>query len=188
MAAILNPTSLTTHTDRSGHDRPGHDGAGLDGTGSIAPWNRAGALERRPVERHLHLVTDAPRVSSRRRPVRSILGGVALALLVALAAVGALQFLGADAAASTPASTTDITDPVGVDAAVASAPAAVQVSAPVAPAPVEVVVKSGETIWAVARRLKPHGDLRHLVDSLIERAGGASVSVGQHIDVSGLLD
>jgi len=100
---------------------------------------------------------------------------------VAFAAMGVVPFLGADAAASTPASTADISstpEPV-----VAAAP----VSVPPAPAEV-VVVQAGDSLWTIARRLQPKGDLRHLVDRLIDRVGATTVSRGQHIDVRGLLD
>jgi|GEM_PF-1259031 len=153
---------------------------------ALAPWNRVSSTTRPAAQRHLHLVVPAFHPVQPRRPVRSIVGGVILAFLLALAAVGALQFFGANAAASTPALTTEHTDPTGAGVAAASAPVAVQVAQPALPA--EVVVKSGESIWAVARRLQPQGDVRHLVDALIERAGGASVVAGQHINVSGLLN
>ncbi|MSW56006.1 MAG: hypothetical protein F2835_04470 [Actinobacteria bacterium] len=123
--------------------------------------------------------------AARRSPVRVLLAGLGLAVLVAFAAMGIVPFLGADAAASTPASSADTTSPAGADALSASVP----VVAPVAVvAPLEIVVQSGDSLWTVARRLQPRGDLRHLVDRLIERVGSTSVTRGQHIDVSGLLD
>jgi hypothetical protein len=61
--------------------------------------------------------------------------------------------------------------------------------APVAvAAPSEIIVQSGDSLWTVARRLQPQGDLRGLVDRLIERVGSTSVTRGQHINVSGLVD
>jgi hypothetical protein len=181
MAAILNPTALTAHAELA-ETFLGHPG-------STAPWNRADALDREPAGRHLHLVSDhrgsaaVPEATARGR-VTTVLSGLALAFLVALAAIGLLQFLGADAAASTPASTTDITTPVGAAVPEASAPPEVVAN----PGPVEMVVQSGDSLWTVARRLQPHGDVRRLVDRLIERNGGIAVTVGQHLDVRGLLD
>lgn len=195
MAAILNPTALSAHADlvecilESG---PASE--------PVAPWNRASVRSSAATSselraaRHLRLVTDpAPATAvSRRRPVRVLLGGLGLAVLVAFAAMGVLPFLGADAAASTPASPTEATSPAVADAPAASAPVEASVasadSPSVASAPTEVIVQQGDSIWTVARRLQPRGDLRHLVDALIERAGGASVVRGQHIDVRGLLD
>lgn len=174
MAAILNPTALSAHADLAG--------SLLEAPSPVAPWNRAEALEARRPVRHLHLVTEPVVVTqvARRSPLRVLLAGLGLAVLVAFAAMGIVPFLGADAAASTPASSADTSSPSVVDAPLASAP--------VVAAPVEIVVQSGDSLWTVARRLQPHGDLRHLVDRLIERVGGTSVTRGQHIDVTGLLD
>jgi len=151
----INPTRLSTTAGRGAHP---------------APWNRPGAFEPRP--RHLRLVTESERVE-RPRPSHRLQGlalGLGLAVLVALASVGVLAFLGADAAASTPASTTGAT-------AVAVAESA---------APRWVVVQPGDSLWTVARRLQPSGDVRALVDRLAERAG-ASIIAGQRIDVTGLV-
>jgi len=189
MAAILNPTTLSAPATPRSTQRSstGVAESFLEGSPSIAPWNRAEAFEpRRPV-RHLHLVTEpiAPAPAARRSPVRVMLAGLGLAVLVAFAAMGIVPFLGADAAAFTPASSADTSSPAGADAQTASAP----VVAPVAvAAPSEIIVQSGDSLWTVARRLQPHGDLRGLVDRLIERVGSASVTRGQHIDVSGLVD
>ena len=190
MAAILNPTALSAHAELAESflaDSRASSTAHPAGA-SVAPWNRADALEARRPVRHLQLVTEpAPSVSvARRSPVRVLLAGLGLAVLVAFAAMGIVPFLGADAAASTPASSADTTSPIGAGAQVASAPVAAPVE--VVAAPVEIVVQAGDSLWTVARRLQPHGDLRHLVDRLIERVGGTSVTRGQHINVSGLLD
>lgn len=142
-----------------------------------APWNRPGAFEPRP--RHLRLVTDAERTrrtarTERPAPSRRLRGlslGLGLAALVALASLGILAVLGADAAASTPASTTGAT--------------AVAVAEPSTPR--WVVVQSGDSLWTVARRLQPTGDVRALVDRLAARVG-ASIVAGQRIDVAGLVD
>ena len=185
MAAILNPTAHSNHTDGSNDAGRSNDADGseslLDGSSALAPWNRAEARQMlRPV-RHLHLVTEPAPVAfvARRRPVRILVAGLGLAVLVAFAAIGVLPFLGADAAAVTPASSADTTSPAVADAVPASAPAA---------APVAIVAQQGDSLWSIARRLQPRGDLRHLVDRLIERVGGTSVTRGQHIDVTGLVD
>jgi hypothetical protein len=114
-----------------------------------------------------------------------MLAGLGLAVLVAFAAMGIVPFLGADAAAFTPASSADTTSPAGADAQIASAPVVAPV---VVAAPTEIIVQSGDSLWTVARRLQPQGDLRGLVDRLIERVGSTSVTRGQHINVSGLVD
>lgn len=160
----------------------------LDRPVPVAPWNRAGAA--RPVGdrvRHLRLVTTAPAPVApvapvaRRGRVRTLLAGLGLAGLVSLASVGVLAFLGADAAASTPASSTGAT--LSVVAPVAT-PSTVAESA----APRWVVVQPGDSLWTLARRLQPKGDLRRLVDRLAERVGGAAITAGQRVDVSGLVD
>jgi len=184
MAAILNPTALTAPATQTGADLAE---SLIEGSSSVAPWNRAEAFEpRRPV-RHLHLVTEpvAPAPTARRSPVRVMLAGLGLAVLVAFAAMGIVPFLGADAAAFTPASSADTTSPAGADAQIASAPVVAPV---VVAAPTEIIVQSGDSLWTVARRLQPQGDLRGLVDRLIERVGSTSVTRGQHINVSGLVD
>jgi hypothetical protein len=50
------------------------------------------------------------------------------------------------------------------------------------------LVRSGDTLWGIARTLKPEGDLRPLVDGLADRAGGAGLQPGQRIDLRGLVD
>ncbi len=114
-------------------------------------------------------------VRAPRRRVRALVSGVVLAALVALASLGVLALTGADAAASSPASSTTRVPSVAVDVAAASTPT-------------DVVVRQGDTLWSIARRLHPSGDVRALVDQLARRAGGSSLTVGQRIDVRGLLD
>ena len=165
MAALLNPIALTLDPPA---DRP------ATGPSSVAPWNRSES--RRPAApRHLQLVTQAA-PAARRNPLRVLLAGLGLAVLVAFAAMGIVPFLGADAAASTPASSTDLPQ------------VAASVATPAPAGPQEIVVQSGDSLWTIARRLQPRGDLRHLVDRLIERVGATTVTRGQHIDVRGLLD
>jgi hypothetical protein len=146
-----------------------------------APWNEPAPRPSRPQLRLLEggltetVPCPTPAAAVGRRPLVALVGGVAVAVLVALAAVGAVGLLGADAAASGPASTATTPHPTGADATTTS-------SAPV------VVVQPGDTLWAIARRLRPSGDIRPLVDELAARAGGAAVDAGQRIDLTGLLD
>ena len=157
---------------------------------SAAPWNEPGlrlisggldpaAPSGRPVgsapaitgRAHMQMATK----SATGRVMHTVIAGLALAVLFALAAVGALTLLGADAAATVPASSAGINRPTGVDATTTSS------------APVEVVVQPGDTLWTIARRLHPTGEIRGLVDALAERAGGSSLDAGQRIDISGLI-
>jgi hypothetical protein len=43
------------------------------------------------------------------------------------------------------------------------------------------VVQPGDTIWSIARSLEPAGDVRLVVDQLVELNGGAPVAVGQRL-------
>jgi hypothetical protein len=43
------------------------------------------------------------------------------------------------------------------------------------------VVQPGDTLWSIARRLQPEGDVRPLVDALADRNGGAGVQAGQRL-------
>lgn len=47
------------------------------------------------------------------------------------------------------------------------------------------VVQPGDTLWALARRLQPEGDVRPLVHRLVELNGGSSLEVGQRIVLPG---
>lgn len=142
---------------------------------STAPWNRpdhapSGRVRLRVIEGGR---SQRPATTS----VRPLVGWVAV--LLAALAVGAVallvssQVLGADAV-PVPASTAG-SHLAGADASTSSAPA-------------EVVVQPGDTLWSIARALKPSGDVRPLVDRLVERTGGVTVVAGQRLDVSGLLD
>jgi hypothetical protein len=51
------------------------------------------------------------------------------------------------------------------------------------PGPITYVVEPGDTIWSIARRLQPSGDVRDLVRSLVAANGGAEVDVGDRLVV-----
>lgn len=140
---------------------PGHDRPGLrviEGGRSRRGPIRAEGRATRP----LH-----PAVYRRRRI------GVLMSVLV-VAAVVWLAVIGAASVAQGP---------------MAAGPTAMQAAsgATASPAPVRsYVVKPGDTLWTVARHLQPSGDVRHLVDALAERNGGASLQVGQSLQLDGL--
>ena len=43
------------------------------------------------------------------------------------------------------------------------------------------VVQPGDTVWGIARRLQPQGDIRSLVDQLSRQLGGRPLEVGQRL-------
>lgn len=46
-----------------------------------------------------------------------------------------------------------------------------------------VVVAPGDTLWSIARRLQPTGDVRPLVDRLAAANGGAAIAAGDRLVV-----
>lgn len=45
------------------------------------------------------------------------------------------------------------------------------------------VVQPGDTLWSIARRLQPEGDVRPLVDQLVDLNGGTDLGVGQRLSI-----
>jgi nucleoid-associated protein YgaU len=48
-----------------------------------------------------------------------------------------------------------------------------------------VVVQAGDTLWSIARQLEPTGDVRPVVDQLVELNGSAPLQPGQRVVVPG---
>ncbi|HWJ96506.1 MAG TPA: LysM peptidoglycan-binding domain-containing protein [Acidimicrobiales bacterium] len=46
-----------------------------------------------------------------------------------------------------------------------------------------VTVEAGDTLWSIARRIQPSGDVRSLVDRLTATYGTAPLQVGQEVTV-----
>jgi hypothetical protein len=92
---------------------------------------------------------------------------VAAAVLAVLLAVGALLAVRGVALAVAPS-------PPGSGGAVAPAAGPTTV----------VVVQPGDTLWAMARRLQPEGDVRPLVDRLAEAHGNGPLQAGERLEVS----
>lgn len=63
--------------------------------------------------------------------------------------------------------------------------AAPTASAPPAPAAAVHVVAPGDTIWSIARRLQPEGDVRATVDRLVAAHGSAVLQPGDRIALAG---
>ena len=49
----------------------------------------------------------------------------------------------------------------------------------------DYVVQPGDTVWSVARRLQPEGDVRPVVDRLVAGHGGAGLVAGEVVHVDG---
>ena len=45
------------------------------------------------------------------------------------------------------------------------------------------VVQPGDTLWSIARRLQPEGDVRPLVDQLVDLNGGTDLAVGARLPI-----
>jgi Tfp pilus assembly protein FimV len=50
-------------------------------------------------------------------------------------------------------------------------------------ATVTYVVEPGDTVWSIAAALAPDADPRPLVDEIVEANGGASLDVGQRLEL-----
>lgn len=70
----------------------------------------------------------------------------------------------------------------GPSGASASASASASATASAAPA-AQVTVRAGDTLWSIARRIQPTGDVRPLVDQLVASYGSAALQPGQMLDV-----
>ena len=47
----------------------------------------------------------------------------------------------------------------------------------------KAIVQPGDTLWSIARRVQPAGDVRPLVSKLIDHYGGQPLYVGQTIEI-----
>lgn len=76
---------------------------------------------------------------------------------------------------------------IGNGTLAALAPAPSSAGAPAAAAATggqaTVVAQAGDTMWSIARRLQPTGDVRPLVDALVAANGGTALRPGQEVVV-----
>jgi nucleoid-associated protein YgaU len=107
-----------------------------------------------------------------------------VAVALVLATVVVLGFLAARAVTGSAGDLAVVTAG-SLDAPVASVAPAAAPSAPAA-SPQVYVVRPGDTVWSIAERLQPEGDVRGLVDQLTERIGGSGLQAGQRIALDGL--
>jgi len=115
----------------------------------------------------------SPRVPANRRPAGALLA-LTLALVAALVAVlFALQAaLGGGSGGPLTAGATS----TGAVSAGAVSAGAVQSASSRA-----WVVRPGDTLWSIAVAIRPHGDVRPLVDRLSSEVGGHPLLVGQRV-------
>jgi len=174
MAAVLSPPHLHPGLVR------------LPGVGDRRPGARSRS-RLRPVGAPLRpQVAVSPAVTPtgatyRRRRAVALLLLVAVSLFVQVAvSATAGRVLGSSAHVAT-------VDADAVAASGAGAPLPTAVASAPAVAPTSVyVVRSGDSLWSIAHRLKPDADPRPLVDALAERAGSSALRPGQRIDLDGL--
>ena len=111
----------------------------------------------------------------RRRPSQAVYRRRRIAVLLCVAALVALGWLGVQRLTGNPGN-----GPLTV---------AGQPVSHINPALVgstRVIVQPGDTLWSIARRVQPTGDLRPLVDKLSAQRHGAALQVGETFDLSGL--
>jgi hypothetical protein len=120
-----------------------------------------------------------------RRPSRAVYWRRRATVLLVAVTLVALGWAAAGAMGA--GSADDLSIVTAASLAAPLAPAAAPDAAPTAPvAPKVYVVRPGDTVWSIAERLHPEGDVRELVDQLTERAGGSGLQAGQRIALDGL--
>lgn len=119
----------------------------------------------RPTSHERRLLADRPVPQATYQRRRAAFGAVAAALVL----VVAVLLAGVTGAPS-------VSDTVG--AGVPAGPAGGDATA-------AHVVRPGDTVWSIARRLQPDGDIRGLVDRIVARNGGATLTAGQRLVLDG---
>ena len=118
-------------------------------------------------------VRVAPTVRTlRRRRLMVLLAAVTTAVLLVLAASRAAATF-----RDVPASVPERRPVPALDATAGSAATAARRAAS------GYVVQPGDTLWSIARRLQPEGDVRPLVDQLVDLNGGTDLAVGQRLPI-----
>jgi Tfp pilus assembly protein FimV len=130
-------------------------------------------VSTRPTLRLLPPLRPTPADYARRR-----LAVLLVALVVAVIAVRLLT-----AIASSP-DTTLATSSTGAPAVTVHSPLAYGASGTPVPEGATYVVQPGDTVWSIAEQLAPTGDVRGMVDRLVDLNGGAALEVGQHLRLS----
>lgn len=128
-----------------------------------------------------------PSTYRRRRAVAGLLA-IATVWVVAAVVVPALAgWLGSASSAEVVTVGATVSVPVGVEHGPSAAPADVGPAVGGGgEAPARYVVRSGDTLWSIASRVRPESDPRAVVTVLSERLDGVVIHPGQRIDVSDL--
>jgi Tfp pilus assembly protein FimV len=138
----------------------------------------AAIVHLEPVSTRPALRLVAPLRPTRADYARRRLAVLLVALLVAVLAVRLLAGL-----ASSP-DTTVSTGSTGAPAVTVHSPLAYGSSGTPLPDRATYVVQPGDTVWSIAEQLAPAGDVRGMVDRIVELNGGAALAVGQHLRLS----
>ncbi|MCX7619445.1 MAG: LysM peptidoglycan-binding domain-containing protein [Acidimicrobiales bacterium] len=132
-----------------------------------------------------------------RRRVGVAVLAVALAwLTIGVVLPAAIRFLGLSTPASMSSSmvTTDTsapgstTHPAIARASSSARPRQLGVADGTSAQGTSYLVRPGDTLWSIAKRVRPSGDLRPIVDELASRTGGGPLQPGQRIVLDGLDD
>lgn len=159
----------------------------------VCPEVRPNAVPRPP----LRVVSGGDRPAAalahryrRRRVAAALTAFASVWLVVGIVVPGAVRHL-----SSLTADQSTVTAGAGATGSAAGVQA-VGPSPEVSPGPTPVagavsagrthVVRPGDTLWAIARKIKPEGDLRPVVDELARRTGGRPLQPGQRIELDGL--
>ena len=70
-------------------------------------------------------------------------------------------------------------------AALAPAPSSAGATAPASGATATVTAHAGDSLWSIARRIQPSGDVRPLVDELVALNGAGPIQPGDEVVVPG---
>ena len=131
-----------------------------------------------PVSARPNLRLLPPPGPTRADYARRRLAVLLVALLVAVVAVRLVAGL-----ASSP-DTTVSTGSRGAPAVTVHSPLAYGASGTPVPEGATYLVQPGDTVWSVAEQLAPDGDVRGMVDRLVDLNGGAALEVGQRLRLS----
>lgn len=134
---------------------------------SSRPTSALPQQERRPDRPDLRLIQGGRRAVTPGDLVRRRLVAALVATLLAVAIAATAVAVGRGA----------------LGALAPESPATASAPATAASAGRTVVVRPGDTLWSIARRLQPSGDVRALVDRLEANHGGGALQPGERLVV-----